>query len=140
MRAVFADAAYWVALANPLDQWHARAKHVSLGLGPHRIFTTDEVLTEFLNFFSERGETLRASAVAQVAKVFSNPNVVVLPQSRDSFSAGRELYENRPDKGYSLTDCISMQAMREHQLTEALTPDRHFEQEGFVALMKPPSR
>jgi predicted nucleic acid-binding protein len=37
----------------------------------------------------------------------------------------------RPDKGYSLTDCISMQTMRKEGLTEVLTKDRHFEQEGF---------
>lgn len=136
MRSVFADTAYWVALANPLDQWHALARETSLALGPLRIFTTDEVLTEFLNFYAERGEVLRAAATALVAKVVNNPNVDVLPQNRDSFSAGRELYANRPDKGYSLTDCISMHAMRERGLTEVLTGDRHFEQEGFVVLLK----
>ena len=45
-------------------------------------------------------------------------------------------YEARPDKGYSLTDCISMQAMRREELTDVLTNDRHFEQEGFRALFR----
>jgi len=40
----------------------------------------------------------------------------------------------RRDKGYSLTDCIPMQTMRQQGLTEVLTHDRHFEQEGFRAL------
>jgi hypothetical protein len=48
------------------------------------------------------------------------------------------LYIQRPDKGYSLTDCISMQTMRREGLTEALTKDRHFEQEGFQVLFREP--
>jgi predicted nucleic acid-binding protein len=44
-----------------------------------------------------------------------------------------ELYKNRPDKGYSLVDCVSFVAMRRHGITDALTNDHHFEQEGFVA-------
>jgi len=50
--------------------------------------------------------------------------------------AGLELYRARPDKGYSLIDCISMQTMRNEGITEALPNDRHCEQEGFRALFR----
>jgi len=60
----------------------------------------------------------------------------VVPQSRDSLLSGMALYEARPDKGYSLTDCISMRTMRREGLSDALTNDRHFEQEGFRALFR----
>jgi predicted nucleic acid-binding protein len=60
----------------------------------------------------------------------------VIPQSHESFLAGLDLYRARPDKGYSLTDCVSMQAMRREGLRDALTNDRHFEQEGFRALFR----
>ena len=63
-------------------------------------------------------------------------NVRVVAQTRNSFLAGLELYSTRLDKGYSLTDCISMRTMRREGLTEALTNDRHFEQEGFRALFR----
>jgi predicted nucleic acid-binding protein len=59
----------------------------------------------------------------------------VAPQTRNSFLSGLTLYERRPDKAYSLTDCISMQTMRDHGLTEALTHDHNFEQEGFTILL-----
>jgi predicted nucleic acid-binding protein len=62
--------------------------------------------------------------------------VSVIPQSRQGFLDGLALYEVRPDKGYSLTDCISRQAMRREGLTDVLTNDRHFEQEGFRALFR----
>jgi predicted nucleic acid-binding protein len=44
-------------------------------------------------------------------------------------------YESRPDKAWSLTDCISFVVMNQHGLTEALTGDHHFEQAGFTALL-----
>lgn len=64
------------------------------------------------------------------------PIVRVIPQSHETFLSGPEMYRSRPDKGYSLTDCISMQTMRREGLTDALTDDRHFEQEGLRALFR----
>ncbi len=59
----------------------------------------------------------------------------MIPQSDRSFQAGFALYQARPDKKYSLTDCISMQAMRQEGITEILTHDGHFTQEGFSILL-----
>ena len=42
----------------------------------------------------------------------------------------------RLDKGFSLTDCISMQSMRREGLSDVLTNDWHFEQEGFRAVFR----
>ena len=98
--------------------------------------TTDEVLAEYLAFFAGARPSVRAKAGTNVADLIKNPAVLVVPQSRESFLAGLELYRARPDKGYSLTDCISMQTMRKEGITEALTNDRHFEQEGFRALFR----
>jgi predicted nucleic acid-binding protein len=59
----------------------------------------------------------------------------VLPQSAQSFQAGLALYQARPDKEYSLVDCVSMEAMRQEGITEFLTHDDHFAQEGFTKLL-----
>lgn len=136
MRTVFADTWYWIALANPRDEWHQAATVIGPQLGPCHIVTTDEVLVELMAFFSKRyGAELRKAAVQLVHKVMNNPNVKVLPQTRDSFVRGLRLYEMRPDKEYSLTDCISMESMREHNLIDVLTHDHHFTQEGFTLLL-----
>ena len=66
----------------------------------------------------------------------SNSQVTVIPQTLRTFSRSLAFYKARPDKGYSLTDCGSMLFMRERRLSEALTTDRHFEQEGFIALLR----
>lgn len=131
MRTVFADTFYWIALTAPSDAAHARARQFR-----SNIITTDEVLSEYLTFFATAHEHLRRKAAQNVQDILSDPAVRVVPQSRESFLAGLELYRSRPDKGYSLTDCISMQTMRRIGLTEALTNDRHFEQEGFRALFR----
>jgi len=80
----------------------------------------------------------RGRAAVTVRRLLINPDIRVIPQSRESFIAGLDLFQSRPDKGYSLTDCISMQTMRREGLTEVLTSDRHFEQEGFRALLRDP--
>lgn len=71
-----------------------------------------------------------------VHDVLHDASVYVIAQNRASFLSGLELYAARPDKRYSLTDCISMQTMRREALSDALTNDRHFEQEGFRALFR----
>jgi len=59
-----------------------------------------------------------------------------LPASQELFERGLNLYRQRPDKDWSLTDCISFVVMREHGVTKALTADRHFEQAGFAILLR----
>ena len=133
-RTLFADAFYWVALIFPRDTFHARVRSFSATLGPARLVTTDEVLTEVLNHFSHLGSIWRAKVAALVHDVRSNPDVDVLPQTRADFDVALALYEARPDKDYSLTDCRSMLAMRALNITEVLTNDHHFTQEGFTIL------
>jgi uncharacterized protein len=135
MKRVFADAVYWVATANRKDQWYAKVKATMRSLGQATLITTEDVFDEFLAHYSGHGPTLRALAAAAVEKALANPLVIVRPQSHDSFMAGLALYKTRPDKGYSLTDCISMEVMRQEGISEILTHDNHFTQEGFTVLL-----
>jgi predicted nucleic acid-binding protein len=136
MRRIFADTSYWIALIDRNDKWHKKAMRLSQSLGRVLLITTDEVLTEVLTFFSGYGPQLRKSVVQIAFNILTNKHNEVVEQSRTSFLTGLELYEKRLDKDYSLTDCISMQTMREGKLTEVLTSDHHFSQEGFIILLK----
>jgi len=136
MKTVFADSLYWVAVVRPNDAGSDAAKAARKGLGDALILTTDEVLSEFPAALSHGGETLRRQAARMVRAILSNSNVKVIPQSRDSFLQGLQLYELRGDKEYSLTDCISMNAMKSQSVHEILTNDHHFAQEGFNVLIK----
>jgi predicted nucleic acid-binding protein len=135
MRRVFADTFYWLAITNPSDQWREIAATASSHLGDALIVTTDEVLTEFLAGMAGQGEYQRGLAVRMVRRILIDEDVTILPQTRQSFLIGLDLYERRGDKGYSLTDCISMNACRTEGITEILTNDHHFTQEGFTILI-----
>jgi predicted nucleic acid-binding protein len=135
MKTVFADSHYWIAIVKPGDPWAESAEAARSSLGEAFIITTDEVLTELLAALS-KGEHMRKQVAKMARAILENPNVRVIPQTRESFLKGLELYENRNDKEYSLTDCISMNVMKAELLEEVLTNDRHFEQEGFTVLIK----
>ena len=49
--------------------------------------------------------------------------------------SGLNLYEQRLDKDWGLTDCISFVVMQREQIQEAFTSDKHFEQAGFIRLL-----
>jgi uncharacterized protein len=135
VNAVFADTFYWIALINPGDRHAQEVGRFDDLLSGGDVYTTEEVLVEVLAFFAA-DSWLRSRAVETVREILSDPAAHIVPQSHASFIAGFDLYAARPDKGYSLTDCISMQTMRREGLTEVLTNDRHFEQEGFRALFR----
>jgi predicted nucleic acid-binding protein len=129
---VFADTFYWLAIAHPRDPWHAEAWRWVQANAALRIITTDEVLAEFLNGMPKSGPAGRAHAAATVHDIRSNPRVNVLPQTRSDFDVALAMYEARLDKEYSLTDCRSMLAMRGMGVSEVLSNDHHFTQEGFT--------
>lgn len=134
MRALFVDTFFWIAFINPADDWYERVNQTLAEIQHFKLFTTDEVLTEVLTFYSKSGYQLRRRAVDLVQDVLANSDIEVRPQTHQSFLEGISLYGRRLDKGYSLPDCISMNTMRQLNITEALTRDKHFYQEGFIVL------
>ena len=136
MKLVFADTLYWGAVLHPRDQYRSQAIRVREVLGEVGLVTTDEILGELLDGLALRGPYLRVVAAHAVRRILEDGHVTVHPQSRDSFMAGLRLYEERSDKGYSLVDCVSMTTMRRYAITEVLTNDFHFAQEGFKVLFR----
>lgn len=137
MRTLFADAAYFVATLNPQDDLHDRAISIGRTLDDCLLVTTEMVLTEVLNFFAERGRAPRQLAANLVQRLRHDPNTRIVPQTSAQFEAALELYRGRHDKEWSHTDCASFRVMEQEGIAEALTYDRHFEQAGFKALLRP---
>jgi uncharacterized protein len=136
MKRVFADTFYWIALINKSDSWYQRVKSYSVNLENIEIITTEEVLTETINFFASFPTPMRAAVSQLVVQIIQDHNIQVIPQTHESFLAGLELFQQRFDKGYSLTDCISMITMKNLNIIDILTHDKHFTQEGFFILFK----
>jgi uncharacterized protein len=136
MRKVFADSNYWTALLSPRDELHLKAIAISERVGTAEIVTTEMVLVEVLNSFSNSGPTPRILAASLIERLRANPLVTVIDQTAEQFEKAVLRYKQAADKGWSLTDCASFQVMEEQQINAAITNDRHFIQAGYEALLR----
>ncbi len=132
---IFVDTAYWVARLDKRDQLHERAREVMSQLSTVSLLTTELVLVEVLNYFSGYRADVRQAVVSTVQFLLVESDIELVWQTQELFMAGMDLYRARLDRGYSLTDCVSMMVMQQQGLTDALTNDRHFVQEGFTILL-----
>jgi predicted nucleic acid-binding protein len=136
MKTVFADSGFWIALLNPRDALHREADQLCSQFTSALVVTSEMVLTEVMNHFSESGDHLRRAASALVEGLCESPRCEVVPQTSDQFRNAARLYGQRHDKQWSLTDCSSILIMRAHDIGDALTYDKHFAQAGFTALLR----
>lgn len=139
MKEIFVDTAFWIALIHPRDNLHETAKEWSLACMKNPLVTSDAVLSELETFFAEKGADLRKLVSDYIRELENDSNLVIVPDSREIVRKARQLYASRPDKGYSSVDCRSMVLMRERNTRLVLTYDEHFEQEGFIALLRKPA-
>jgi hypothetical protein len=133
MKTVFADTYYFIALLNPKDPAHARACDFSR-TSRATLLTTTSVFTELADGLSRSPDRHLFRMVW--ADFELGPLTLLVWPDESLYRRAMDLYDARPDKQWSLTDCLSFVVMQEQGLTEALTGDRHFEQAGFVALLK----
>ena len=136
MRQIFLDTFYLQALANTEDNAHELAIIMTARLGNFRGVTSEMVLTELLNALCSRGEYLRKSAIRLTHDLRNDSKTIIIPQTSEQFEQAFDFYQRRLDKGYSLTDCASMEIMGQLEIKEILTFDNHFQQEGFRALLR----
>jgi predicted nucleic acid-binding protein len=133
--AIYVDAAYYIALLIVDDNLHDAAVRISENFTDETFVTSDPVLVELLTFVSGLGEHHRSRAVTVIRRLRTDASTEIVPQTRDLFDKGLDLFERRSDKAYSLTDTMSMVICRERGISAVLTHDHHFEQEGFEILL-----
>ena len=132
MRRAFLDTSYLLALLLRKDERHDAALRCQQRFEGDLV-TSEYVLVELHDALSQAA--LRPLAISAIDKLLSDPNVTVVRACQDLFDRGRQLFRDRPDKDWSLTDCTSFVVMRDQVLRDALTCDHHFEQAGFSSLM-----
>jgi predicted nucleic acid-binding protein len=133
MTPVFADAFYFFALLNDKDAAHHSAKAFSAQSEAPYV-TTAWVLTEVADGCASPDR--RAAFLRLLDMLRESPDAKIVPASEELFERGIELFRQRADKDWPLTDCISFLVMKDEGLTDAVTGDRHFEQAGFRALLR----
>jgi uncharacterized protein len=132
MPVYFADTSFWVALVDRRDSFHGRAIQWSANISGS-IITTEAVLLETANTFCK--PHWRSQVIALIDHIRQRQDIEIL---KPAWEGGWKMFANRPDKSWSLTDCISFQLMQEKGLTNALAADSHFQQAGFHALLLDP--
>lgn len=134
MATYFADTSFWIGLSSKRDQHHHRAIawHQFVIRTASNIVTTEAVLLEWLNALSD--VSTRRIAAESYLRVRGDARIEVVPLQAELASA-IQLYRGRPDKSWSLTDCLSFLIMERRGLAEALTTDHDFEQAGLKAVM-----
>jgi uncharacterized protein len=130
---IFADTFYFLALLSQDDAAHREALTASEEL-TSPILTTVWVLTEGADALA--APNLRPVLLQLMTALRADSNTTIVPPTEPLFDEGLKFYAERPDKDWTLTDCISFVVMGQHGITRALTGDRHFEQAGFQALLR----
>ena len=133
MSPVFADAFYFLAFLNPKDAAHQRAIEFAKN-SDSPLVTSSWVLTEVADGLAKSSQRRLFRVMLQ--ELEDSPDDHIIWWDTALFHRAVVLYDSRADKHWSLTDCTSFVIMREQGITEALTGDHHFEQAGFVALLK----
>jgi len=134
-RNVLVDTAYLVALLDPRDHLNGRAVALAGKLAEERagLVTTDAVVLEFANYFAR--SPLRGHAAKWIAAFRADPGWDIAPVERDLLGRAEIRYARHLHKSWSLTDCHSMELMRERRIREVATTDIGFEQAGFRCLL-----
>ncbi len=133
---VFVDTAAWIALLDEADFLHEQAGRVleNLENEKRRLVTTEFILLELGDGFAAVGK--REQALNFIEELRELEILRIIPVSQDLLEKGWKFFTERPDKSWQVTDCISFVVMREENITVAFTADKHFEQAGFVRLLK----
>ncbi len=134
MKQIFADSSYWIGLVNPRDQIHQKVMKITQELSSVRLLTTEMVLVELLNSFSD--SPFRRAVAGMVLRLRNDRNVRIVPQTSQQFESALRRYKQATDKSWSLTDCASFQVMEVERIQASLTHDQHFAQAGFEALLR----
>jgi uncharacterized protein len=130
---ILVDSGFLLALAHPNDELHARAADWAHHLS-EPLLVTEYVIWETVNSLSRRADRERAHRIVEM--ISADANYMLVYASPELLAASLRLHHDRPDKDWSLTDCVSFHLMCERSITRALAYDVHFEQAGFEALLR----
>ncbi len=138
MKEIFVDTAGWASLFVKTGPFHQEAALLfrERKRAGTMFVTTNYVLLELAALLTSPVKLPRAKMLEYIEAIKQAPYVKVVHIDERLDSAGWALLKSRADKDWSLVDAVSFVVMEERGIKEALTTDRHFEQVGFIRLLK----
>jgi predicted nucleic acid-binding protein len=133
---IFVDTVAWLALVNKSEDLHDAARTVrdQLVQRKTKLVTTDYVVVEIANSLARL--PLRGVARKLIDFIRTPDTVELVTITPELFEKAYQLYCSRTDKEWGLTDCTSFVVMKAMRINRAFTADKHFEQAGFIVLLK----
>ena len=138
MSDLFVDTSGWANLIDISQPFHSLSVKIyqNARSQKHKIITTSYIITELITLLSKPLRIPRPKAIAFIQSLKTSPYIEVIHISKEIDTKAWELLMQRQDKEWSLVDCSSFIVMQESKITESLTSDHHFEQAGFICLLK----
>ena len=138
MNEVFADTSGWASHFLEKDRHHAKASTLITQLQQQNciVVTTNYVLSELVVLLSSFHRQQRSAILNYIEIIRTAEWVEIVHVDEALDEKAWQLLVNRLDKKWSLVDAASFVLMQDRGITDALTADHHFEQAGFVPLLK----
>jgi predicted nucleic acid-binding protein len=135
---IFADTAGWGHLIDSTQAYHSVAAKVYRRARQQgrKLITTNYIIMELVALLTSPLRIPRKTTIEFIQGLRTSPHVEIVHIDRELDDRAWQLLAERPDKDWSLVDCASFTVMQERGISEAFTTDRHFEQAGFVCLLK----
>ena len=135
MTAVFLDTSGLLARVNSRDRYHSVAKQTWQRLLSERrlLVTTSLVLIECGDGLSRLNQ--RRLAIALRDSLLKLPNLRIVQSTNELEDRAWTLFQDRNDKDWGMTDCVSMSVMWDEAITQVFGLDHHFQQAGFQVLL-----
>ena len=138
MAAIFVDTAGWAHLMDASQAHHLLAAEIYRDARQkgRQLLTTNYVITELIALLDSPLHIPRSTIIAFIEGLRSSPYVDIVHIDARFDEKAWQLLKAREDKRWSLVDCASFVVMEELGITDALTSDHHFEQAGFIRLLR----
>lgn len=138
MNDLLVDTSGWACIADRREQHHPKASQIFRDARSQgtQIITTNYILAELVSLLTSPKRLARSEIVSFIEAIKSSPNVELIHIDIPLDEAAWQLVKARQDKEWSLVDCASFIVMQQRGITDALTTDHHFEQAGFIRLLK----
>jgi hypothetical protein len=130
--AIFIDTSYILALINPSDDFHLKAKKLTFKV-KGKFVTSEAVLFELANALAKL--RTRALGIYTIEDLRHDPDIEIVPLEQGLLLETFEMYSSNKLKEWTVTDCMSFIIMKKMNITEALTTDENFRQAGFNPLL-----
>ncbi len=138
MSNIFVDTSGWGNLVDNSQPYHQIAVNFyqTTTRDKYKLITTNYIIGELTTLLSSPLRIPRSKIIAFIDSLKQSNYVEIIHIDQTTDLSAWELFKQRPDKNWSLVDCSSFIVMKQKQLSQALTNDHHFEQAGFIRLLK----